>query len=90
MRQSVSPTCRWAEADFEPLLFDAAALANDLPVCTCNPDEFAGIDGLKVLAVDPTPSRLQPLRRRSCSGPACAWSVADSAGPSPSWPNGSG
>ena len=71
-----------AEADFEPLPFDAAAarsfgqvaaslrragrkpaaraydamiaataLANGLPVHTCNPDDFAGIDGLKVVAV---------------------------------------
>jgi tRNA(fMet)-specific endonuclease VapC len=70
-----------AEADFEPLPFDAAAarafggvaaslrragrkaaaraydamiaataLANDLPIYTCNPDDFAGIDGLEVIA----------------------------------------
>lgn len=29
----------------------AIALANDLPVYTCNPDDFAGIDGLKVVVV---------------------------------------
>jgi hypothetical protein len=71
-----------AEADFEPLPFDAAAarafggvaaslrrtgrktaaraydamiaavaLAYDLPLFTCNPDAFAGIDGLSVIAV---------------------------------------
>ena len=71
-----------AEADFEPLPFDAAAarsfgqvaaslrragrkpaaraydamiaataLANGLPVHTCNPNDFAGIAGLKVVAV---------------------------------------
>jgi predicted nucleic acid-binding protein len=71
-----------AEADFDPLPFDAAAarafgrvaaslrhagrktnarafdamiaataLANDLPVYTCNPDDFTGIDGLEVVAV---------------------------------------
>lgn len=71
-----------AEADFEPLPFDAAAarsfgrvaaslrragrkpaaraydamiaataLANDLPVYTCNPTDFEGIDGLEVVAV---------------------------------------
>ena len=71
-----------AEADFDPLPFDAAAarafgqvaaslrragrkpaaraydamiaaiaLANDLPVYTCNPDDFSGIDGLEVVAV---------------------------------------
>jgi tRNA(fMet)-specific endonuclease VapC len=75
-----------AEADFEPLPFDAAgarafgrvaaslrqagrkpaaraydamiaatALANDLPVYTCNPDDFAGIDGLEVVTI-PTPA----------------------------------
>lgn len=29
----------------------ATALANDLPVYTCNPDDFSGIDGLEVIAV---------------------------------------
>jgi tRNA(fMet)-specific endonuclease VapC len=71
-----------AEADFEPLPFDAdaarafggvaaslrragrkasaraydamiaaTAIANDLPVYTCNPDDFSGIDGLDVIAI---------------------------------------
>ncbi|HIE92084.1 MAG TPA: type II toxin-antitoxin system VapC family toxin [Acidobacteria bacterium] len=71
-----------AEADFQPLPFDApaarafgsvaaslrragrktaaraydamiaaTAMANGLPVFTCNPDDFAGIDGLEVVAV---------------------------------------
>jgi tRNA(fMet)-specific endonuclease VapC len=71
-----------AEADFDPLPFDASAarsfgrvaaalrrlgrkpqtraygamiaaiaLAHQLPVYTCNPDDFAGIDGLDVVAV---------------------------------------
>lgn len=71
-----------AEADFEPLPFDApaarafgrvaaslrragrktsaraydamiaaTALANNLPVYTCNPDDFSGIDGLDVVSV---------------------------------------
>ncbi|MGI9029652.1 MAG: type II toxin-antitoxin system VapC family toxin [Ilumatobacteraceae bacterium] len=72
-----------AEADFDPLVFDAAAAArkfgqvaaslrragrkrtarsfdamiaatamvHDLPVHTCNPDDFAGIDDLTVVAV---------------------------------------
>jgi predicted nucleic acid-binding protein len=71
-----------AEADFDPLPFDAAAArafgqvaaslrrsgrktaartydamiaatskANGLPVYTCNPDDFAGIDGLQVVAI---------------------------------------
>ena len=74
-----------AEADFEPLPFDAPAarafgqvaaslrragrkpaaraydamiaaiaIANDLPVYTCNPDDFTGIEGLQVIAVDPS------------------------------------
>ena len=34
----------------------AIALANDLPVFTCNPDDFTGIDGLEVIAV-PAPGR---------------------------------
>jgi tRNA(fMet)-specific endonuclease VapC len=71
-----------AEADFDPLPFDAAAarafggvaaslrrsgrktsaraydamiaataVANDLPLYTCNPGDFLGIDGLEVIAV---------------------------------------
>lgn len=71
-----------AEADFEPLPFDASAarafgrvaaslrrsgrksaaraydamiaataLAHGLPVYTCNPDDFTGIEGLEVVAV---------------------------------------
>jgi len=74
-----------AEADFDPLPFDASAarafgrvaaslrrsgrktaarsydamiaataLANELPLYTCNPGDFSGIDGLDVVAV-PTP-----------------------------------
>lgn len=76
-----------AEADFDPLPFDAAAarafgvvaadlrrsgrkaaartfdamiaaiaIANGLPLYTCNPDDFAGIDGLELVAV-PHPDR---------------------------------
>lgn len=72
-----------AEADFEPLPFDAdaarafgrvaaslrragrktsaraydamiaaIAMANSLPLYTCNPDDFTGIDGLNVVAVE--------------------------------------
>lgn len=86
-----------AEADFDPLPFDASAaralgrvsaslrragrkttartydamiaataLANDLPVYTCNPTDFSGINGLDVIAV-PVPDVLQHrlgLRRR--------------------------
>lgn len=35
-------------------LIAATALANDLPVYTCNPSDFAGIEGLVVVEV-PTP-----------------------------------
>jgi predicted nucleic acid-binding protein len=76
-----------AEADFDPLPFDAAAartfgrvaaslrragrkpsaraydamiaavcVANELPIHTCNPDDFSGIDGLNVVDV-PHPDR---------------------------------
>jgi predicted nucleic acid-binding protein len=88
-----------AEADFDPLPFDApsarafggvvaslrrtgrqlrprafdaliaaTALANGLPVYSCNPDDFAGIRGLEVVAVPlpgsppPTPTVVPPLR----------------------------
>lgn len=77
-----------AEADFEPLAFDAAAarafgsvaaslrragrkpvarsydamiaataIASDLPIYTCDPGDFAGVDDLTVVAV-PHPDRL--------------------------------
>jgi tRNA(fMet)-specific endonuclease VapC len=81
-----------AEADFDPLPFDAAAaralgrvaaslrrsgrkraaraydamiaataIAHDLPVYTCNPADFAGIEGLHVVAVaQPTRSSAWP------------------------------
>jgi tRNA(fMet)-specific endonuclease VapC len=76
-----------AEADFDPLPFDASAarafgrvaaslrqagrkqaarsydamiaataLANELPVYTCNPDDFSGVAGLEVVTI-PTPRR---------------------------------
>lgn len=79
-----------AEADFDPLPFDAAAarafgrvaaslrrsgrktkaraydamiaataVANDLPVYTCNPADFSGIDGLDVFAIAVSPSSPQ-------------------------------
>lgn len=35
----------------------ATALANDLPVYTCNPGDFSGIDGLAVVAVPVPDSR---------------------------------
>jgi predicted nucleic acid-binding protein len=84
-----------AEADFDPLPFDAqaarafgrvaaslrragrkasaraydaliaaTALANSLPVYTCNPDDFAGIDGLDVVPV-PLPDASATSRTRA-------------------------
>jgi predicted nucleic acid-binding protein len=29
----------------------AIAIANELPLYTCNPDDFVGIDGLEVVAI---------------------------------------
>jgi tRNA(fMet)-specific endonuclease VapC len=29
----------------------ATAIANELPVYTCNPDDFEGIEGLEVVAI---------------------------------------
>jgi len=80
-----------AEADFDPLPFDApaarafgrvaaslrragrktsartydamiaaTAMSNDLPVYTCNPGDFEGIDGLTVVAV-PVPATAPPV-----------------------------
>lgn len=34
----------------------AIALANDLPIHTCNPDDFSNIEGLDVVAV-PVPEK---------------------------------
>jgi hypothetical protein len=37
----------------------ATAIANDLPLYTCNPNDFAHIDGLDVVAV-PHPDQVIP------------------------------
>ncbi len=42
---------RKANARAYDAMIAAIALANDLPVYTCNPDDFVGIDGLSVVAV---------------------------------------
>lgn len=42
---------RKASARAYDAMIAATALANDLPVYTCNPDDFEGIDGLDVIAV---------------------------------------
>lgn len=83
-----------AEADFDPLPFDAPAarafarvaaslrqagrktqaraydamiasiaLSNDLPVYTCNPNDFNGIDGLEVVAVEANAPRKSTRNR---------------------------
>jgi predicted nucleic acid-binding protein len=82
-----------AEADFEPLPFDASAarafgrvaaslrrsgrkatartydamiaataLANDLPLYTCNPTDFSGIDGLDVVTIPVPDSPTTPSK----------------------------
>lgn len=50
---------RKANARAFDALIAATAMANDLPVYTCNPSDFAGIDGLVVVEVA-HPSRRQP------------------------------
>jgi tRNA(fMet)-specific endonuclease VapC len=42
---------RKAAARTYDAMIAAIALANDLPVYTCNPDDFSGIDGLEVISV---------------------------------------
>jgi predicted nucleic acid-binding protein len=42
---------RKAAARAYDAMIAATALANDLPVYTCNPEDFSGIDGLEVIAV---------------------------------------
>ena len=42
---------RKANARAYDAMIAAVALANGLPLYTCNPDDFAGIDGLVVIAV---------------------------------------
>jgi tRNA(fMet)-specific endonuclease VapC len=42
---------RMATARAYDAMIAAIALANGLPLYTCNPDDFAGIDGLRVVAV---------------------------------------
>jgi predicted nucleic acid-binding protein len=42
---------RKAAARAYDAMIAATALANDLPVYTCNPDDFSGIDGLEVVVV---------------------------------------
>jgi predicted nucleic acid-binding protein len=52
---NVSASLRRAGRKVKARTFDAmiaaVAIANDLPVYTCNPDDFSGIDGLLVVAV---------------------------------------
>lgn len=53
---SLRRTGRKAKARTFDAMIAAIALANDLPVYTCNPDDFSDIDGLEVVAV-PVPAR---------------------------------
>jgi predicted nucleic acid-binding protein len=43
---------RKASAGAYDAMIAAVALANDLPVYTCNPGDFSGIEGLEVVAVE--------------------------------------
>ncbi len=47
---------RKAAARAYDAMIAATALANDLPIYTCNPNDFNGIDGLEVVAI-PMPER---------------------------------
>lgn len=47
---------RKAKARTFDAMIAAIALANGLPVYTCNPDDFSGIDGLRVVAVPVPPA----------------------------------
>ena len=51
---------RKANARAYDAMIAAVALANGLPLYTCNPDDFAGIDGLVVVGVD-HPDRFSAL-----------------------------
>jgi tRNA(fMet)-specific endonuclease VapC len=48
---SLRRTGRKAAARAYDAMIAAIALANDLPVYTCNPGDFSGIDGLEVITV---------------------------------------
>lgn len=52
---SLRRTGRKASARAYDAMIAATAIANDLPVYTCSPDDFSGIDGLEVIAV-PVPA----------------------------------
>jgi hypothetical protein len=47
---------RKAKARTFDAMIAAIALANGLPIYTCNPDDFSGIDDLQVIAVPVPPS----------------------------------
>ncbi len=53
---SLRQSGRKTQARSYDAMIAATALANALPVYTCNPDDFSGIDGLDVIAV-PMPTR---------------------------------
>jgi tRNA(fMet)-specific endonuclease VapC len=42
---------RKAKARTYDAMIAAVAVANDLPLYTCNPDDFTGIDGLRVIPI---------------------------------------
>jgi predicted nucleic acid-binding protein len=48
---SLRKSGRKAAARAYDAMIAATAIANDLPIYTCNPGDFTGIDGLEVIAV---------------------------------------
>jgi len=48
---SLRPSVRKPVARSSHAMIAATALAHGLPVYTCNPDDFSGIDGIDVVAV---------------------------------------
>jgi len=56
-RSGRKPAARTMDA-----LIAAVAIANGLPLYTCNPDDFAGIDGLEVRKVEAPETGVEPRR----------------------------
>jgi tRNA(fMet)-specific endonuclease VapC len=65
---------RKATARTYDAMIAATAVANDLPIYTCNPTDFKGIDGLEVVAVPvaddpPTPSTSEQTAHETAHNP---------------------
>jgi len=53
---------RKASARVYDAMIAAVAVANELPLYTCNPDDFAGIDGLEVMPIEHPDGSRRPIR----------------------------